>query len=110
MVIFPLFGLNAPTSILTTVLFPQPLSPTIAVIPFSGNVIDTFLSTSRVPSYENVTPLSSIDVLFTSCVPHTGSGVLSNDMIFLPALTPFIATWNAEPNARSGKKLYRDKA
>ena len=30
--------------------------------------------------------------------------MFSNDIIFFPALAPFIATWNAEPNARSGKK------
>ncbi len=40
----------------------------------------------------------------TTCVPHSGSGVFRSDIIFFPALAPFIATWNAEPNARSGRK------
>ena len=36
--------------------------------------------------------------------PQTGSGCSSRESIFLPALAPFIAIWNAEPNARSGRK------
>ena len=36
--------------------------------------------------------------------PHFGFGCSNKVRIFLPALAPFIATWNAEPKVRRGRK------
>ena len=88
----PLPGRRAPIRRLTTVDFPQPLSPTIAVIPFAGKNIFTPFKTSRRPSYEKVTSFSSISLPAIAFSPQTGSSSSSRAMIFFPALAPFMAT------------------